>query len=308
MTIAMLIALLPIALLIIAGKWMRHSEFVAEAFWPNAERLSYFVLLPSLFFYSLATAKLDKVPVWETMTILVLSTVSVAALLVALRRVIASDDPAFTSVFQGSVRFNTYVGVSVAAGVFGGQGVALAAVVIAAVVPTVNMLCVLVFARYGAGGPLAPKDIGRQLALNPMVLACLCGLSVQLSGWGLPTTVEPVFKALGQASLPLGLLCVGAALQLGTAGSWTLPIAMSSVAKLLIMPLTTLALCRAFGLRGEAAVAVILFQSLPTASSAYVMARQLGGDAPLMAGIIASQSLVAVIALPFIVAILVSWL
>ncbi|MGQ5288271.1 hypothetical protein ACULN0_02765 [Pectobacterium actinidiae] len=41
----------------------------------------------------------------------------------------------------------------------------------------------------------------------------------------------------------------------------------------------------------------MLFQALPTASSSYIMARQLGGDAPLMAGIIAVQTLVAGVAL-----------
>ncbi|WP_312257024.1 AEC family transporter [Stutzerimonas nitrititolerans] len=302
MTATLLLSLLPIALLIGLGKGFRQSGFPGEAFWPAAERLGYFVLLPALFFHSLATAQLEALPVRDTMLILVLSTLTVAGLLVASRRFISLDDPAFTSLFQGSVRFNTYVGVSAAAGVFGSQGVALAAVVIAAVVPTVNVLCVLVFARYGAAGRLTLKGISKQVALNPMVLACLFGILVQLSGLGLPAGIGPVLKALGQASLPLGLLCVGAALQLGSVRSWLQPVGLSSIAKFLLMPMTTLALCHAFGLRGDAAVAAILFQTLPTASSAYVMARQLGGDAPLMAGIIAGQTLLAGIALPVVFA------
>ncbi|WP_273818898.1 AEC family transporter, partial [Providencia rettgeri] len=71
------------------------------------------------------------------------------------------------------------------------------------------------------------------------------------------------------------------------------PVGVSSVAKFIAMPLTTLLICHLLGLRGEAAIAAILFQALPTASSSYIMARQLGGDAPLMAGIIASQTLLA---------------
>jgi len=51
-----------------------------------------------------------------------------------------------------------------------------------------------------------------------------------------------------------------------------------------------------------------LFQALPTASSSYILARQLGGDAPLMAGIIAGQTLLAVIALPLVVMSITPWI
>jgi malonate transporter and related proteins len=98
--------------------------------------------------------------------------------------------------------------------------------------------------------------------------------------------------------LPLGLLCVGAALEFTAAKNWLHPVGASSVAKFALMPLATLAACQAFGLHGPAAIAALLFQTLPTASSSYIMARQLGGDAPLMAGIVAAQTLLAGIAMP----------
>ena len=53
------------------------------------------------------------------------------------------------------------------------------------------------------------------------------------------------------------------------------------------MPLVTLAVALLVGLDGPALTTALLFQTLPTASSAYIMSRQLGGDAPLMAGITA---------------------
>jgi len=298
MIATLLLALAPIALLIAIGAWLRRSHFLAESFWPQAEKLGYYVLLPSLFLHGLATARLDGIPVWSMVATLVCSTVLVAAILVGIRHRLAIDNPAFTSVFQGGVRFNNYVGVSAAAGLFGAQGIALAAVANAAIVPTVNILCVLVFARYGSQGRLPAKAIARQLAMNPLVLACVAGIALQVTGLGLPPVAEPVFKALGQASLPLGLLCVGAALEFTAARTWLHPVGASSVAKFALMPLATLAACQAFGLHGPAAIAALLFQTLPTASSSYIMARQLGGDAPLMAGIVAAQTLLAGIAMP----------
>ena len=39
--------------------------------------------------------------------------------------------------------------------------------------------------------------------------------------------------------------------------------------------------------------------ALPTAATSYVMARAMGGDAPLMAAITSSQHLLSVVTLPF---------
>lgn len=304
MTVTVILALVPIALLIALGMVLRRSGLVAETFWGQAERLGYYVLLPSLFVHGLATARLDGVPVFALAGVLVASTVMVAGILLALRPRLGLDGAAFTSVFQGGVRFNNYVGVSAAAGVFGAQGIALAAVANAAIVPTVNILCVLVFARYGSAGRLAPGSVARQLALNPLVVACLIGILLQAGGLGLPPGLEPMLKALGQASLPLGLLCVGAALDPATVRTWLRPVLIASAAKFILMPAVTILACRVAGLHGPAAATALLFQSLPTASSSYIMARQLGGDAPLMAGILALQTVLAGLAIPLVLLIL----
>jgi predicted permease len=61
------------------------------------------------------------------------------------------------------------------------------------------------------------------------------------------------------------------------------------------------------GLTGPALTTALLFQALPTASSAYIMARQLGGDAPLMAGITATQTVLAVLAIPLVLLGISPW-
>ena len=308
MTLSLLIALLPIAFLIALGACLKHRQFLADTFWAQAERLAYYVLLPCLFFHGLATAKLDGVPIQSMVSVLILSTVVVSLMLLGARVLITRDNAAFTSVFQGGIRFNNYVGVSAAAGLFGVQGVALAAVANAAIVPTVNILCVLVFARFGSSGRMTFSKVLKQLALNPLVLACFAGGLIQVLGWGLPVGIEPMLKALGQASLPLGLLCVGAALEFGSIKQWLRPVGYSSLVKFLVMPLVTLGACHLFRLEGKAAIAALLFQALPTASSSYIMARQLGGDAPLMAGIIACQTLLAGVALPLVIVVMTQWI
>jgi malonate transporter len=294
---AVLLAIAPIALLITLGHEIRRRNFLSAAFWPQAERLSYFVLLPALFVHGLAMADLRGVQITGMVGSLIGATLFCAALLVMVNRFLRIDGAAFTSVFQGGVRFNNYVGISAAIGLFGAGALPLAAVANAATVPTVNLLCVLVFARWGTAKPTL-AGVARGLLLNPLVIACALGISLQWSGWGLPPGVEAFTKALGQASLPIGLLCVGAALDWGAVKRGLAPALQASAFKFILMPLSGWVACRIFGLDGQEAAAVILFLSLPTASSAYVMARQLGGDAPLMAAIVAFQTVLAAIATP----------
>ncbi len=298
MITALLASVAPIAILIALGWELRRRKVLSDPFWGQAERLSYYILLPSLFVHGLATARLDGLPIKAMVATLVCSTTIVALLVLATRRTSGVGDPAFTSIFQGGIRFNNYVGISAAAGILGAQGVALAAVANAAIIPTVNVLCVLVFARYGNIGQLSLKNVLKQLALNPLVVASALGIALKVSDFPIPDVIGQVLKSLGQASLPLGLLCVGAALDFGAARTWMRPTIFASIFKFALMPLVTVMACRFFGLSGPAAMAAIIFQALPTASSSYIMARQLGGDAPLMAGIIAVQTVIAGISLP----------
>lgn len=303
MTAQVLAALSPVVLLIALGFVMRRRGFLAEGFWPQAERLSYFVLLPSLFFHGLVTAHIGALPVAALAMTLVTAILAVAAVTLALRPAVRVDGPGFTSVFQGSIRFNNYVGVTLAVGLLPQNGIALAAICNAVIVPTVNILCVLVFARHGQAR-LGIGGAARQVATNPLVLASFAGIAAKSAGFEMPPGIGPALRSLGAASLPLGLLCVGAALEFGGARRWIGPVATASALKFGAMPLATLAAATMVGLEGPALLTALAFQALPTASSSYILARQLGGDAPLMAGITAVQTVLAVAAIPLVLTLL----
>lgn len=293
----MLAALVPVALLISLGWALRRRGTMPEDFWRPAEWLSYYVLLPALFVHGLATAELGDVPAGRMFAALLGSVLLGAALTVAARRAFPVDDAGFTSVFQGAIRVNTYVGVLVATGLYGAEGTALAAVASAAIVPTVNILSVLVFSRFGAARPTLGGVI-RQVATNPLVLSCLIGSALQVSGLGLHPAIGGALRALGQAALAMGLMCVGAALDLGAAWGHTGTALRASAVKFVLLPALTLAACLMAGLTGPAAMVAVIFQALPTASSSYILARQMGGDARLMASIIAFQTILAGLAMP----------
>ena len=73
--------------------------------------------------------------------------------------------------------------------------------------------------------------------------------------------------------------------------------------KLLAFPAMVVGLAWALGLSGLLVQVAVLLAALPTATSAYILARQLGGDAPLMAGIISGQTLLAMVTIPLMLSL-----
>ncbi|NAW34576.1 AEC family transporter [Halomonas alimentaria] len=291
-------ALGPLFLLILLGcvlDWLRQP---GGDFWPRLERLIYFLLFPAMLVSTLATADVSQVPVTRVAVALLGAMGVFAALLWALRGWLGMEPAAFTSAFQGALRFNTYVGVAGAAALHGAPGATVAAVAVALMVPVVNVLCVTSFI---AAGTLGSGSLGKSLAAlgrNPLILACLVGIGLNVSGIGLPGWSAATVELLGRAALPLGLVAVGVALRPAALVRRDRGIWASHLVKLGLMPALALALALLLGLDPVSRDVVLLFAALPTATSAYILARQLGGDAEMMAALITGQTLLAMVTLP----------
>lgn len=304
MIAVVLAAIAPNFLLILAG-WAMHARAVlAPSFWPQAERLTYYLLLPALLVTNLAEARLDGLPVAGVLATQAVAITTMAVVCAgALRRVwpaLRADGPAFTSLFQGAMRPNTYIGFAAAAGLWGGPGITVSALCAAVAVPLVNVLCVSALMRWGAGrgGGRGPAATVMALARNPLILACLAGIALNLTGIGLPPVVGPLLKILAQASLALGLLCVGAGLDFAAlAGAGTLTAATLGL-KLAVLPALAAATGLGLGLTGDVLAGVVIYAALPVATNAFILARLLGGDARLAAAIITASTLASAATLP----------
>jgi len=304
--IAILVSLLPVILLIGLGYVFRRSGFPGDSFWYQVERLTYFVLFPALLVDSLARADLGPLAVGPMAAAMATATLLVSGLVVAARPLLDLDGPTFTSVFQGAIRFNTYVGIAAAAAIYGSAGLTLSAVAMAVLIPLVNVLSVIVLLRHGsvaAGeGPAGGRLLLSMVVQNPLILACLAGGLLNFAGGLPPLGIGEAIHVLGAAALPLGLLAVGAGLDPAGINATRAPLLVSAVARLVVMPLAMLFGCYLFGVSGLTATIAVLFGALPGASTAYILARQLGGDAGLMANIITVTTLAAIVTMPAILA------
>lgn len=293
----------PIFLIIVGGFFLRRTKLFPADAWPPVERLTYYVLFPSLLFVSLATANIDDLPIGPMAIGVVGTPALMAALLLLARPALKLDGPGFTSLTQGGIRFNTYIGIPLVIAFYGPDTIALGAVFIAFMVPFINVVCVWVLARHGSGGANTRGAV-REMARNPLIIACLAGIAVNVTGLGLAAPIETFFDLIGRAAPTVGLLCVGAGLDLAAARAGRFWVMLSAALKLAGMPLIALGFAELLGLTGPAAYVLVIFHALPTAPSAYILARQMGGDARLMAGILTTQTALAIVTLPAWIAIL----
>jgi len=299
--IDLLLALWPLFALIVGGYALRRVDFPGEAFWPAAERLNYYILFPALLFSSLLNAPLDN-PALPRLALAVLLGLGLAWLGLLLgRRLCGWSAGRFGALSQGMLRFNTYLGLAAVGSLFSQEGLGLAALLLAIMVPTVNLLSVWALT---AERGVSVRTLLMLMIKNPLILACLAGILVNLIGLGLPGGSSRLLGLLAAASLPLGLLCVGAALRPRELRGEVPALGWNCLARLLGMPLLAYAVARGLQLPALESSVLILFFALPTAPSAYVLTRQLGGDSHLMAGLITLQTLLAAASLVLVLSLI----
>ena len=299
-------ALLPVFLLIVLGFILKRSLLRLETQWHGLERLTYYVLFPVLLVQTLVKADLTTVPVAGVGGALLLSLLLMSLLCLALRPLLARcavDGPAFTSIFQGATRWQTYVALAVSVNLYGDTGLALASVAMVAIIPLVNVFSVSVLAHYASPEKQSVRAILMTVVRNPLIWACVIGLTLNILHLPLPRIWHEVADALGRSALAIGLLVTGAGLQLAGMLRPSLAASVAVFLKLVLMPVLAIALALWFGLSGSNLAIVAVCSAVPASSSAYVLARQMGGDAPLLAQIITLQTILAAITMPIVIAL-----
>lgn len=260
--------------------------------------------MPALQIRVLANSPIDGLPWLSLVTVVVGLLIGLSLILFAWQAWGRPQTPAtFTSLYQGAIRFNTFISLVLADQLYGDQGVAAVAIVAGIMILFINVLCILTFSLYIRDTHFNRRKVLLDLATNPLILGCVIGLMLNVTGIGLHDPILPFFELLGSAALPIGLMAIGAALKVQDLnGNWEV-INTSAVLQLFAKPLMAMGAVHVAGLSGLLAYAVIICFTVPTAPSAYVLALQKRGDSQTMAAIITLQTLASSISLPLMMAL-----
>ncbi len=309
--------ILPDFMIILLGYLLRQflkNSFFNEGFWKGTEKLVFYVLFPPMLFTSVANAKLSLAEAGTFLSVGIAAMMGGVLFSYAIRLFIKGDGVTHASAFHCGFRFNTYIGFAIVSRLYGQEGLALMSLLIAFWVPISNSIAVAALASAVAKKEQTVNEGGalmktlKSIFTNPLIIATSAGLVVNISGLAMPEVVMHFFKSLGNASLAMGLLCIGAGLKIqGLVSQWPL-ITGNTIERLFVLPAFALVMCLVFGLPTVAAGALMCFAMLPTAQSCYVMTAAMRGDAPLVAGITTAHTLTAIVSIPFWIEVITKYI
>lgn len=291
-------AVLPIFLVLVVGKLVALSPLIDRAGWNAVERLGLYVLFPALIVSVLASASFS----WGALTligVLIAAQVLLGAIGLAAKFAFSIPGPAAASIIQSNVRWNTFIGLSIAQALYGAEGLALMAVASAGMIPTANLLSISAFEGL-SDSQSSLRQRAVSVLINPLIIACVIGGALGLSDVQLPSFAAESLDLVAQAAIAIGLLCAGAALDFSSLNAARLRIAIWATVRLLGLPLFVVAIGSVVGLSGLPLFVAIIAAATPTATNGVVLARQMRGDAVLAANLVAIQSLLSVATIPLL--------
>lgn len=283
-----LTALFPIAFILLLGKSLSALQLLTPAGWIGIERVTYFVLFPALIVGKLAIADFSDLEL--TMPIaLVAAQLALGGISILIGWTLKQKRERLGVFVQSAVRWNTFIALALAQEMMGGVGVALIVVAAAAMIPTANVLSVSALINF-SNARANTAHLVRQIAINPLVLACVIGIGLNVLPITIPDLAFSTMDLLAQATIAAGLLTTGAAIQLKGRSAPIGVVVGWSLLRLLGLPLIAGLIAIALGVSPPILLAILIATSVPTASNGTILARQLGADAGLAANLIACQT------------------
>jgi malonate transporter and related proteins len=293
-------------MLILTGYILKKYFIKEDYFWDIVEKLVYYLLLPTLLIKSIVSSDLNSIALGDFTLALVMPTFVLCLILVLYQKYYKMDNANFTSIFQGSIRYNSYVLLSMLLIMLPENGMLFFGIITIFMIVSTNLLSVLILSIYDKNGhKFQWKITFKKIILNPLILSSIVGLVLNLLGFGLPEIVNNYFTHLSHSALSLSLLAVGAGLKIKTLSSDKVSIVVPTVIKLLILPIFYFVTFYFIPLEDNLKIAIMIYGSVPTAGNAYILAKQMGGNYELMASIITVTTLVSILTMPIVIYLLV---
>lgn len=283
----------PVILMIAFGYGLYKYGTLDNNFVEKASRLVFNFALPALLFSTISTSSVGQLANFTVISVGMGGTLLVfLAMLMITPLIINKVDRGV--VIQGSFRSNMgIVGLAYCANAFGSEGLAYGSVYLGGLTILYNLLSVAVLNVFQDKETSYTK-IGKDIATNPIILSIIAGLLVSILSIELPAIVTNSAAYFAQLTLPLALLCTGAALRFSTMRQNGIAGIFSIIVKCIFYPIIVVGIAIFAGIEGMPLMIIFLMAISPTAAASYVMVRKIGGNHELAAQIIAISTVVSV--------------
>lgn len=262
--------------------------------------LLFYLLIPALILSSLVTEDVDQATLLDVFGFVALVFSGMGVLAWGVARALgleASSRVAF--VLAVALMNAANYGIPVNEFAFGEAGRENATLYYISSAILANTLGVLL----ASSGSMSPVAALRGIVREPLFLATILGIAMNIIGLGLPLPLARALSTIADATIPAMLLLLGAQLvQIRLQGT-LLPIAIGSALRLVVSPLLALVLVNVFGFSGTLRDVAIVESAMPTAVFVVVLTHRYNADAPLATGIILVSTLASVLSLSIVLSL-----
>jgi predicted permease len=298
--IEILFLVLPVFIVLILGNMLKRFGIIDDMFIASSNKLIFKVTLPALLFFSTSKSDLKSVLDWRLIAIMLVSVSFVVLLSFVTAKFMKLEKAEVGSFAMNCFRGNyANMALPVFFYVFGEEGFMSAGVLLAFIVPFVNMLSVLSLSYSSVKEKkLAPMLLSA--VFNPLTIACMMGLLCSALGIRLPEFIMKSISIVSEVTLPLALFCVGYAISLASMKRNFFLSSACSVIKMIVGPAFALLLLHIFNIEMTlGAKAMIIFMSAPSGTANYIMAVAMGGKSDLTASTIVTTHCFSIITFIF---------
>lgn len=294
--------ILPVFLIVIFGFLFRKYGPISEGFWPEFNNFGYYVLFPALIFHAIISADFSAIS-FGALTIASLIAFGTLPCLVLFSwpifKKLNVGKPSYTTFFQTTSRWHGFMSLAIAEKLYGPDGLTFVAIVMLIVIIPINLMNVIVLVSFD-GKKHSLSDFIFQIVTNPIILAALIGIIINLSGINIYPPVSQGIDFVARSSLGLGLLMIGAGLRIRDMVVPNGLILLPTIGKLIIQPIIAYIAGSLFGFEGPELILLVLCCAVPAATNGYALAQRLGGDVPLYATTLSFQIILSFITIPIV--------
>ena len=298
----------PIFIMMALGFFLRRIKLFNDVTVKQMNAAVFRVFLPVMLFKNVYKSSISEVFNGRLLAFALIAAVACVAFAFLIVPLLTKENPKRGALIQGIFRSNFAIfGLPVAVTLCGETSAAVAAILIATVIPLYNVLAVVTLEVFGSKRGGFGKTV-KGIAKNPLIIASLLGLVANLIGLKLPAFMETAVSNVGSIATPLSLVMLGASIHFSTVKRNAPLLTVGLLAKLVLIPGVCLSLAAfAFGFRGaELAVLIALFAS-PTAVSSFPMAVEMGSDEELAGQLVMFSTALSVLTVFFWILMAVSF-
>ena len=274
--------IIPIFAVVILGFFARKKGFMPPDFLSPANRLVYYLAIPAMIFR--AVAKASFVTEFNATVLLVVLSSAFLAYLGAWIGGHFTRWPTarIGSFIQCSAHGNLgYIGIPVAFYFIGSSGLAKASILAGFLMIMQNILSVLALQAHSSaernrGHKI--RDMAEKLIHNPIIISAAAGMVVSFFQIPLPAVLHRFLDILSGLAPPMSLLLIGASLSIQVMRKNISSVAGAVAIKLIGLPLVGFAAFTLLGVPADQYLPGLILLATPTATVAYVMAREMHGD------------------------------